>query len=158
MFWQEETNAIWYTDTKPKCDVCNRFVDRVVEMKKPNTVESDSVKACFNFRDKNNCWQRVFPAMFGDEIDDEGEEFIYMRSIEYKPLKKKQPRKATGLSKRYEVLKRDGFKCVKCGATGEESKLEIDHIVPKVQGGGDEKENLQTLCFACNRGKRDKAD
>lgn len=155
MFWQENTNAIWYTDTKPKCDVCGKYTDRVLQMKRPQDSDSNSIKACFN---SNQCWQIVFPALFGSEVDDDGEEFIYGRSIEYRPLKKKSPRKPTGLSKRYEVLKRDGFKCVKCGATGEDSRLEIDHIVPKAQGGSNAKANLQTLCFACNRGKRDEAD
>ena len=31
--------------------------------------------------------------------------------------------------------------------------FEVDHVVPKSQGGGDEVENLQLLCNACNRRK-----
>lgn len=59
-------------------------------------------------------------------------------------------------SLRYEVMNRDGFKCKKCGANGGESQLEIDHIVPVSRGGLTEKDNLQTLCFPCNRGKGNK--
>jgi len=33
--------------------------------------------------------------------------------------------------------------------------LEVDHIVPKSQGGPDASSNLQALCFRCNAGKRD---
>jgi hypothetical protein len=31
--------------------------------------------------------------------------------------------------------------------------LEIDHVVPRVQGGDDDPANLVTSCFDCNRGK-----
>jgi hypothetical protein len=33
--------------------------------------------------------------------------------------------------------------------------LEVDHIVPRNQGGSDDLSNLQALCFRCNAGKRD---
>ena len=65
-------------------------------------------------------------------------------------------RKPIGLSLRYNVLKRDGFQCVLCGASGKEAKLEIDHIIPISKGGTHKESNLQTLCFPCNRGKSNK--
>lgn len=54
---------------------------------------------------------------------------------------------------RYQVFKRDLYRCRICAKTGVE--LEVDHIVPVARGGSDEMENLQTLCVPCNRGKRD---
>lgn len=54
---------------------------------------------------------------------------------------------------RFEVFKRDLFTCQYCGATPPEAVLEVDHIEPKAEGGGDEESNLVTACFACNRGK-----
>lgn len=58
---------------------------------------------------------------------------------------------------RYNVLKRDGFRCCICGATANDGvKLEVDHIVPVSKGGKSTYDNLQTLCERCNRGKRDK--
>ncbi len=57
---------------------------------------------------------------------------------------------------RFEVFKRDGFKCVYCGATPADGiVLECDHVVPVSDGGADEIENLVTSCFDCNRGKSD---
>jgi len=58
-------------------------------------------------------------------------------------------------TKRYEVIARDNFSCCLCGI-GREGQLEVDHIIPRSKGGSDDMDNLQTLCFDCNRGKRDK--
>lgn len=55
---------------------------------------------------------------------------------------------------RLSILMRDGYKCVLCGVTAQTSILEVDHIVAKVNGGGDEPTNLRTLCHDCNVGKR----
>ena len=56
---------------------------------------------------------------------------------------------------RFEVFKRDGFKCAYCGKTPPTVTLEIDHIEPKARGGKDDINNYLTACFDCNRGKRD---
>lgn len=56
---------------------------------------------------------------------------------------------------RFEVFKRDGFKCAYCGKEPPLVVLEVDHIDPKSKGGKDEINNLLTACFDCNRGKRD---
>jgi HNH endonuclease len=54
---------------------------------------------------------------------------------------------------RFEIFKRDGFSCSYCGAHPPQVVLEVDHIVPVADGGGDEETNLVTACFSCNRGK-----
>lgn len=64
-------------------------------------------------------------------------------------------REALSLRKRFFVMKRDSFACVLCGSSGHGVRLEVDHRVPFAKGGTDELDNLQTLCFDCNRGKRD---
>ena len=56
---------------------------------------------------------------------------------------------------RFEVFKRDGFTCGYCGKTPDDEgvKLEVDHITPRANGGGDELTNLITSCWDCNHGK-----
>lgn len=60
---------------------------------------------------------------------------------------------------RYDILKRDHFRCVICGRSAEDGvKLHVDHIIPVSKGGKTEYSNLRTLCDTCNFGKRDKYD
>ena len=54
---------------------------------------------------------------------------------------------------RYEVLVRDNFTCKYCGQYAPNVRLEVDHVVPVVEGGTDALNNLVTSCWACNRGK-----
>ena len=62
-------------------------------------------------------------------------------------------------SLRYDIMKRDGFRCVLCGAKAFDSiTLHVDHIIPIAKGGKTEWDNLRTLCDRCNSGKRDKYD
>lgn len=62
-------------------------------------------------------------------------------------------------SLRYDVFKRDNFKCTICGRGSKDGvKLQVDHIKPVSKGGKTVLNNLRTLCDECNRGKRDKYD
>jgi hypothetical protein len=58
---------------------------------------------------------------------------------------------------RARVMERDNFSCRRCGAGPEEARLEVDHVQPVTRGGGPETDNLQTLCHACNQGKRNRS-
>lgn len=58
---------------------------------------------------------------------------------------------------RYDVMKRDGFRCTICGRSAADGvKLHVDHIKPIAKGGKTEWSNLRTLCQDCNLGKKDK--
>ncbi len=57
------------------------------------------------------------------------------------------------------IKTRDNFTCCTCGnSTHVEPNLllEIDHIIPVAKGGYTLEDNLQTLCWKCNRAKSDK--
>lgn len=57
------------------------------------------------------------------------------------------------------IKTRDNFTCCNCGnSTNIEPNLllEIDHIIPVAKGGRTAEDNLQTLCWKCNRAKSDK--
>jgi hypothetical protein len=59
--------------------------------------------------------------------------------------------------KRFKIFERDSFTCQYCGVKPPNVILEVDHMVSKFDGGGDEEENLITSCFNCNRGKSKKS-
>jgi len=65
----------------------------------------------------------------------------------------KNTRKAISTKRRFEIFKRDCFKCQYCGSTPPSVVLEVDHIVPVARGGNNGTDNLVTACFTCNRGK-----
>ena len=62
-------------------------------------------------------------------------------------------------SLRYDILRRDGFKCVICGAHQSQGvRLHVDHIMPVSRGGKSTPNNLRTLCERCNIGKSAKIE
>jgi hypothetical protein len=57
---------------------------------------------------------------------------------------------------REKIKNRDKFTCKICSLSTSQEKnllLEIDHIIPLSKGGITAEENLQTLCWKCNRSK-----
>lgn len=56
-------------------------------------------------------------------------------------------------SVRMYVWRRDEGKCVVCGS---QDRLEFDHIIPVIKGGGNTNRNIQLLCEQCNRSKKDR--
>lgn len=71
----------------------------------------------------------------------------------------KRERSKLNASLRYDVLKRDNFRCVICGRSAADGvTLHVDHIKPISKGGKTELNNLRTLCDYCNLGKSDKYD
>lgn len=65
-------------------------------------------------------------------------------------------RKSLSKKTRFEVFKRDSFKCQYCGASAPESILVVDHIDPLSKDGADEMVNYITACQPCNAGKSDR--
>lgn len=63
-------------------------------------------------------------------------------------------RKSITKKSRFEVFKRDSFKCQYCGASAPDVILHVDHIHPVSKGGDNDITNLITSCFDCNMGKK----
>lgn len=65
----------------------------------------------------------------------------------------KPKRKSVSKKTRFEIFKRDGFKCMYCGAHPPSALLHVDHIVAVANGGKSDIDNLITACEPCNQGK-----
>jgi len=155
MIWQEEKSNSWYTDEKMQCGVCgNKKTKHVFHIK--NTETKEELYACW----ENGCLKDGMTYMFAKDPNTES---LAARSIVFKNLiapkgKAKRVRRGITKSIRYDVMNRDDFVCVLCGATGRYGKLVVDHIKPVSRGGGNNMDNLRTLCESCNQGKSDKLE
>lgn len=56
-------------------------------------------------------------------------------------------------SVRMEALVHYGHRCIYCGATSKDAKLQVDHVIPVSKGGTNEMGNLVVACWTCNIGK-----
>ena len=80
------------------------------------------------------------------------------------PPENPSPRFARRVSRKVRalVLQRNGYTCQMCGAgagdmvEGQRTRLEIDHIDPKLVGGDEELTNLRVLCSVCNSGMQER--
>lgn len=54
---------------------------------------------------------------------------------------------------RAQIFLRDRYTCQYCGHQMHKQKLNLDHVVPRVQGGRTSWENVVTSCHGCNRKK-----
>lgn len=62
-------------------------------------------------------------------------------------------------SLRYDILRRDNFRCQLCGLSASDGVvLHVDHIIPVARGGKTTKSNLRALCERCNLGKGAKVE
>lgn len=75
-----------------------------------------------------------------------------LRKIRQRPEAADRPREPIPEAVRIAVWRRDGGRCVRCGA---DEDLQFDHIIPVARGGATNERNIQLLCGDCNRLKAD---
>ncbi len=70
-----------------------------------------------------------------------------------------EDQRAIPVGLRYQVLRRDRFRCVTCGrspAVDLACVLHVDHLIAFSRGGKTKFDNLRALCESCNIGKGDR--
>jgi ATP adenylyltransferase len=55
---------------------------------------------------------------------------------------------------KYRLHLRTRGRCECRGSNDHQRALEVDNIIPRIQGGSDDLSKLQALCFRCNAGTR----
>jgi len=115
-----------------------------------------------------------------DATDPAMEELLVHLGLAEPDRRRAKVKRELSAKKRFEVFKRDNFTCRYCGrsvSSGDlpvlkrsddpaldelmvqmglaryEVILEVDHVIPRSRGGGDDMNNLVTACKDCNRGK-----
>ena len=66
---------------------------------------------------------------------------------------KRVPRQHLNENDWQSILRKYGGICAACGRTPDEDGFQQDHKIPRLRGGGDNIENWQPLCDACNNMK-----
>lgn len=77
------------------------------------------------------------------------------------PLRRREDARQISLGLRYQVLRRDRFRCVLCGrspAMTPGCELHVNHVVAFSAGGKTRLDNLRALCSQCNLGKESCAE
>lgn len=125
-----------YKDERIYCDICH-----AKEIFNPIYRKSSRIRLCVECaREVANLYVYDFECRW---IDSDYAE-------KYGPAPKNKVRRPLPKATREFIFQRDGYTCLHCDA---KTDLSIDHIIPVVHGGGDELENLQTLCRVCNSKK-----
>ena len=107
------------------------------------------------YRRKFGSWKKALVLAY-NSVDKKDGKTVGQEPIANKVAQEisKNKREEISIRRRFLVFKRDQFTCVLCGRSGVGVKLEVDHKNPLSKGGNNTIDNLQTLCFECNRGKR----
>lgn len=108
-------------------------------------------------------WQRAIQLLFQGKVEviEESDHEVrtvrvtikvpaVLRLIRYVPLRRK--RDVVRFS-RANIFLRDHHVCQYCGGSVPKTQLTLDHIIPIVQGGKKNWENIVTACKSCNQQK-----
>jgi 5-methylcytosine-specific restriction endonuclease McrA len=111
----------------------------------------DMVEEIYKINLNSSAYEKLQTArgIFAHQIHDYSGliELMVELSIDKKPKTSKAERKSLTATMKIEMLQNAKFKCQNCNSS---YALQIDHIIPKALGGGDERENLRVLCRNCN--------
>ncbi len=107
-----------------------------------------SLRAIYIYLCTRNANERAIETLIDAWRDWQGEGNTYRET--------RRARAAGWLTLRFQIFKRDDYRCRICGRTADDgARLKVDHRVPRAKGDSDDPSNRWRLCFECNRGKRD---
>ena len=123
------------------------------------TISEDTlnVEYKFSYTSGGGLTQRSFPIPMTEETI--SELILALRSKLTASAFAKEQRNLMTKKLRDTIKMRDNYTCCNCGNSSHNEPnllLEIDHIIPVSRGGNTTEDNLQTLCWKCNRAKSDK--
>lgn len=126
-----------------KAELCNRTLHPVTE--------TEAEVLCHYISPKGrNSYQKTYHIDFDTLVgllNACNSKYVYQQSKDYE-------RSLLTKSMRYDVLRRDGYRCQLCGRSANDGViLHVDHVIPVSRGGRTVMSNLRTLCEECNLGK-----
>ena len=82
-----------------------------------------------------------------------GESLASFANKAFLELTRPPPRRPLADEQYHRLWEEQGSACNLCGASGNETKWDVDHKDPRFLGGGDDLDNLQILCPDCHASK-----
>jgi 5-methylcytosine-specific restriction endonuclease McrA len=133
----------------PHCNSCSSLtIENTNTSNGPHCVDVVAGFLCSNC--SNRFWICLTKTESGEIV------FEFAKPVVEQNEEQKLKRKSIKPSLRFQILKRDNYRCQMCGVTAKDgTTLEIDHITPVSKGGSNDASNLQALCRDCNAGKSD---
>lgn len=161
--YQESINSLYVPVSEEKCKILEIEYDKFIELEQ-QLIRSAYLPIICNYKVTCTVIYRTpqnhkeyEKSMKYDEksirsvINKMDERAKYQQTESYR---RKAERAKVTPSLRYDILRRDGFRCCLCKRSAQDGiELEVDHIIPISKGGETTYDNLQTLCRDCNRGK-----
>ena len=68
-------------------------------------------------------------------------------------IKRRAQRGRISAKRRFQVLRKCGFRCVYCELPITEEDFTVDHVIPRTKGGSNDFDNLVAACNSCNAKK-----
>lgn len=133
--------------------------NEIFEQFKNNNIPEFKVVIYINYSSrKGRVKKKKYQTYNKDQFYNKMQEYLKLRDEKkLYEISSRVERSKMSESMRYDVLKRDNFRCQICGASSKDgANLQVDHIIPVSKGGKTEMNNLQTLCSRCNIGKSNK--
>ena len=103
--------------------------------------------------------ERLRQMGFKEELRPSTESILEMMEAKFRDQAKIRAQRAASVAVglRFDVFKRDDFRCVYCGLSVADGViLHADHVIPESKGGPTVIDNLVTACLDCNLGKSNK--
>lgn len=140
-------------------DTQKKVEDYVKDSPLKKRILINDVTPCFSMTYISPSGRKTRTSYFDFTVNEVARLYDDSKNLLSKQKSTKYQRSAMTSQIRESVLQRDNWTCQKCGNSVYREPnllLEVDHIIPISKGGKTEPNNLQTLCWRCNRSKSDK--
>ena len=149
---------------KLTCRDIEKPIDKIVKQNEELTKIVDQLRATNGQLQTSNDELRAQlaakdeqPARLREQLAAKEEQLSTMRSVlqvssQAMSLVRRQDKRPTDRAQRQRLLDLANGRCGLCGVVVD-SLFDVDHIVPRADGGSDEDSNLQVLCLHCHRVK-----
>ncbi len=156
LIFRPSSSQNYFAKLKIKNEQASRFykwINKQLDRDDPISDLANDIISDRKFPKSEDSYKSIYSYILTKGACDEALQALYEAFLEFR--KGRNSRSEISLKFRFEIFKNSHYKCQICGASAKEEgvRLEVDHKIPLSKGGSNDRDNLWTLCFKCNRGK-----